>query len=442
MKRLILLILLSFMYFYHVSSQVRTHYFTDGSLAGAFFDAVSANGRYVVGSHPGALMGMLFKTETGELINITSSVENGMVSAESVSNEGVIVGLFTDPEALSEKMKPCDVPGLYDYKEDKWTALERPEGVKNFEAGFSGNATCISSDGKLIGGFLPTANKNYIYSGMIWNGDGSVASILPDPQKGAGAKINSMSDDGNVSCGWREDAMYGKVTIWKDGKLLSINQEGHGTVVSQNGKYVGGNFLDGVHQMGVPFIWTEETGVVAVDYPKGIFSGEVSGISDNGRVAIGHVDFNSIVDHRPFIILDGVYYDFDEYMLSNYGIKGPEDESFFTVSSMSADGKVMCGFSLVDDARVPWILVFDEPLSVEAKTADLTVNVYPNPVSDILNIEGDYSSVSVYNNLGVAVSHDKDSRGHINVSNLSEGIYFVTIMKNNALRTFKVTINH
>lgn len=442
MKRLVLLISLSFAYFCHVSSQVRTHYFTDRSLAGAFFDDISNNGKYVIGEHPGAYTGLLFIVETEQLITITSDVDGGLISTGDVSDEGIIVGSFTDPSALSENMTPCDVPAIYNYKEDTWTALDRPEGVIVVGGGFSGNATTISSDGKLIGGYLPTANKKYVYSGMIWNGDGSVSSILPDPQKAAGAKINSISDDGKVACGWREDALYGKVAIWKDGELLPIDKPGHGTAVSPNGKYVGGNFLDGVHRMGVPFIWTEETGIVAVNHPEDIFAGEVSGISDNGRIAIGHIDFNSMVDHHPFIIVDGVYHDFDEYMLTNYGIKGPEDASFFTVSSMSADGKVLSGFSLVNDARVPWILVFDEPMGVKNELENLSVSVYPNPVSDILNIEGDYTSATIYDNLGVAVVSDNVSCGKINVSNLSEGIYFVKVMKEKSSRTYKITINH
>jgi trimeric autotransporter adhesin len=69
-------------------------------------------------------------------------------------------------------------------------------------------------------------------------------------------------------------------------------------------------------------------------------------------------------------------------------------------------------------------------------------NVYPNPVSDILNIEytSDLTNVSVYNMLGQQVLNKKVSATSTNIdmSGLNSGTYLVKVEANNASKTIKV----
>lgn len=69
-------------------------------------------------------------------------------------------------------------------------------------------------------------------------------------------------------------------------------------------------------------------------------------------------------------------------------------------------------------------------------------NVYPNPVSDILNIEytSDLTNVSVYNMLGQQVLNKKVSAANTNIdlSSLNSGTYLVKVEANNASKTIKV----
>lgn len=74
-----------------------------------------------------------------------------------------------------------------------------------------------------------------------------------------------------------------------------------------------------------------------------------------------------------------------------------------------------------------------------------TVSIYPNPTSDVLNIAiGNTVNLpeaySVYNNLGQVMAQKTISSASdlsINTSNLSSGIYFIRIEKENAVKTLK-----
>jgi hypothetical protein len=66
------------------------------------------------------------------------------------------------------------------------------------------------------------------------------------------------------------------------------------------------------------------------------------------------------------------------------------------------------------------------------------LNVYPNPIKDILNISFDnqINSVSIYNVLGQEVIQTNQTK--IDVSGLRAGTYFVKISGDNLVKTIKV----
>jgi hypothetical protein len=70
-------------------------------------------------------------------------------------------------------------------------------------------------------------------------------------------------------------------------------------------------------------------------------------------------------------------------------------------------------------------------------TSKLTI--YPNPTTDFLNIKGSYASINIYDVFGKLVLTSK-SRKSIDVSNLSNGVYFVNINTENAITVKKITI--
>jgi hypothetical protein len=72
---------------------------------------------------------------------------------------------------------------------------------------------------------------------------------------------------------------------------------------------------------------------------------------------------------------------------------------------------------------------------------DFTSNlsVYPNPVKDVLNIEGNYTSVDVLDILGNLVLSSKATK-NINVSSLADGVYMLNIKTENGIAVKKITI--
>jgi hypothetical protein len=77
------------------------------------------------------------------------------------------------------------------------------------------------------------------------------------------------------------------------------------------------------------------------------------------------------------------------------------------------------------------------PLFVDETISKLSV--YPNPVKDVLTINGIYKSVEIYDIYGKLVL-SSNAKQTINVSTLADGIYFVNINTNNAITIKRITI--
>ena len=67
------------------------------------------------------------------------------------------------------------------------------------------------------------------------------------------------------------------------------------------------------------------------------------------------------------------------------------------------------------------------------------VSIYPNPVKDILSIEGEFTSIEIYNLSGKLLLKSTD-KNHINTSSLSEGMYLINILTSNKIVTKKFTL--
>ena len=66
-------------------------------------------------------------------------------------------------------------------------------------------------------------------------------------------------------------------------------------------------------------------------------------------------------------------------------------------------------------------------------------NIYPNPVKNVLTITGDYSSANIYDVFGKLVL-TSETQKTIDVSTLSNGVYFVNINTENTITVKKITI--
>lgn len=71
----------------------------------------------------------------------------------------------------------------------------------------------------------------------------------------------------------------------------------------------------------------------------------------------------------------------------------------------------------------------------------IKVSIFPNPVSDILTINGEYSEVNIYDLLGKLVFSSTPKKT-LNISNLNNGIYIVRINNKKAISINKIIISH
>lgn len=85
---------------------------------------------------------------------------------------------------------------------------------------------------------------------------------------------------------------------------------------------------------------------------------------------------------------------------------------------------------------------FTKPYLAVDEVGNDAITIYPNPVSDILNINStkEIKKVLVYNSVGQIVkTSDKLHDSKLNVSDLSKGVYFVNaLLENGETKTFKM----
>ena len=80
------------------------------------------------------------------------------------------------------------------------------------------------------------------------------------------------------------------------------------------------------------------------------------------------------------------------------------------------------------------------PTEIMQQINYLNIQIYPNPVKNILNIKGDYSSLEIYNLYGELVLTSNAKR-NINTESLSNGIYLVKIKDEKAFSISKIIIS-
>ena len=69
------------------------------------------------------------------------------------------------------------------------------------------------------------------------------------------------------------------------------------------------------------------------------------------------------------------------------------------------------------------------------------LNIYPNPAKDVLKIDGTYTSANIYDVFGKLVL-SSEAQKTIDVSTLSNGVYFVNINNNKVITVKKITITN
>lgn len=221
-------------------------------------------------------------------------------------------------------------------------------------------------------------------------GEGNVQATYENLKKVALGQCNAVSADGRVIGGYGGEHFATGAWIYSEEKGL----------IDLGGDRVNGLNADGTLAVGPTWIWTEEEGMRSIS----------SYCSELG------------------IELE-------------YGVA--------TIYNCSPNGRYITGFGLDDnlDGHAFVIDLIGENSGVDA-IRQTKAAIYPNPVADELHIDLVYDNVRTLCNL-------YDMQGHLvksnvftaqsntmNVTDLSDGLYILTVAADGAQKSFKVKVNH
>lgn len=78
--------------------------------------------------------------------------------------------------------------------------------------------------------------------------------------------------------------------------------------------------------------------------------------------------------------------------------------------------------------------------SINEPSSTWNINIYPNPVKNMLKIDGQYTSLKIYNIVGELVEEIKSHLTSINISTLANGTYIIKVYNNDQVKVSKIQI--
>lgn len=418
----------------------------------------------LIGLAYGAIM--LASTQTNAQVYVIGSGEY----ATSVSNDGNVVVLFALDNNFywtkDKGVKPLGeiVPGTYNGGISTVTADGKmiSTNVMDPKTGVNQIATynLDKDEWNYLGGLGKETDND---TSSVWgmNGDGSIIVGLAASSTGYGhavrwtketgivdlgsstvnaaSRANAISEDGKMIAGWQDDnkgARWG--AYWKDGVQHLIKDKFGDPVfeisaVSGDGKWLLGS------QFEYAMKWSEETGVQLIEDPNAdpFYVGAATATNHDGSMIVGF--------YRTYpgaaMMGDGFIWteetgkiSLDEYVKSlgydNLGI------TFSLPYAISKDGSKIVGVGRTDEAAVSFMISLPKLGTSEVKAVEYSV--YPNPTSDIINIEtkGKLSSSILYNMTGQTVLNSDQKQ--LNISSLPKGTYVLKTIIDGIENTKKI----
>lgn len=146
------------------------------------------------------------------------SGDNCLSEASSVSNDGVVAGMFDDSEA-TDNGAPAYTAGYW--KDGHWYHLPNINDAPVHNNDQTGYANTITADGTYIGGAYNDADSRLIP--VVWK-DGKLEQVFTPDEKCEGM-IYTVSADGRMAAGWSitPNSEQARVaTIWEVGKGATL----------------------------------------------------------------------------------------------------------------------------------------------------------------------------------------------------------------------------
>lgn len=344
-------------------------------LPGAAFNDVSVDGKYVCGVLNFS-QAFVWSEATG-IINLTPD-NNG--ESFGVSNTGRVVGRRPDSNWVTANGDVVVVAGYWEI-DGSWHPIGNLPGIEPFDPLFFGNATCISADGIIIGGY--GAHPNWHPEAFIWSEADSFYKTMGDNQY-QGTRALSLSADGQVLGGWISGpGIFWHPTIWNpdplelgtfdpnynNGDVYALNSDGT-MAFGKAGKITNGNTL------GIPMYWTDSTGLVNLIDLNSTYGGTAWGGSDDGSI-IG-LEVGPWGSEQGYIWTPETGPKLFTTWLSEKGITLGSNWIIRSVADISADGNVIIAWG--DNTNTPdWsdgvIVILENPVPVELNSFAATANL-------------------------------------------------------------------
>lgn len=307
----------------------------NNELGGYYTGKMSTNGRYItcgVGNADAESTAALWDRETNK-----TTILGFPTTAHDVSNDGIVVGAFMDPE-VTFGGQPVMSGGWC--KDGVWHSLGvHPDHPINTVGGNGSQTAAISADGEYIAGHVFLSPQKLVP--CIWkrNVDGEYVfhkeySVFENSFQGG--RPWDMSDEGQVLVGW--DSMSTQGSFWQPTMWTDTD-----AIVRPEGALVGGA-LTGV----------TPDGTVAVGYGGG---GGIMIKSDN-TYKLFPISLTSVASNGMITTRDGIWteeigvWELIPYLKKFWNIE--VDESRYitdVVYTISGDGKYIGGVMLDNNIR-------------------------------------------------------------------------------------------
>ncbi|MCE1202560.1 MAG: choice-of-anchor J domain-containing protein, partial [Bacteroidia bacterium] len=260
------------------------------------------------------------------------------LSAYGISNSGLIVGTFTNPDLLYNG-QPVETAGRWDPVTNTWSFLGINPAVPQPNFSYYNDGWGISADGNTV-------------VGMQWYSGSSVKAFKWTPAGGydnsfgnahpMNNRPNGVNRGGNVIFGWAQTDMAPRSpAIWNNGELIlpASSQYGEATCASPSGNYVAGN----IGSQG--FIWSPANGITTFD--NTLNTGNISCLTmlDDGTIFGFIVEgWPPFIDNRRAFVRhpDGQMEFFNEYAMTR-GFADAAEWTFFSINAVTPNGNTFVG---------------------------------------------------------------------------------------------------
>ncbi|MBR4846283.1 MAG: hypothetical protein IKU98_07685, partial [Bacteroidaceae bacterium] len=331
--------------------------------------AISPNGEWACGVYVN-LNNMGYGFRWNLLTGETELLSGDLCLSEgtSISNDGVVVGMFDNTEA-TDNGAPAYTAGYW--KNGQWYHLPNINNAPVHNNDQVGYANTITADGAYIGGSYNDKNSRLIP--VVWK-NGQIEYIFTQ-EKGCEGQIYTVSADGKKAAGWSITPNSDKArvaTIWEVGKESSTlimdeqlsNAWCSARKFSPNGKYL--LFWEGYYDlpknentptgMALRALYNVETGE-KTDVPtmtRDPFNFDVFDVTDNGTI-VGYESPESTQLDQAIIFKDGKTHWLYTY-LKEQGVDLDSDKGILRVGK---DIYFIRGVGISTDEKTFAVLYYD-----------------------------------------------------------------------------------